>query len=183
VQLERKAGHEYVVGVDWGKYEDYTVFSVIDVTLGEQCYVERMNMIDYRRQLPRLMTVNERFQPYEIVAESNMSEKMIEDMYEMGMPVTRFQTGSKNKQEIIEALQVGIEKKELLILDHEVQMGEMQAFIATRLPGGGIRYSAPEGYHDDCVMALALAWSAGRHGAIDIEKQVVGRKPVEMEVW
>jgi hypothetical protein len=24
-----------------------------------------------------------------------------------------------------------------------------------------LRYSAPEGYHDDCVMALALAW----HGA------------------
>jgi hypothetical protein len=35
-------------------------------------------------------------------------------------------------------------------------------------PTGGISYGAPAGYHDDCVMALALAnhgrWQAGNCG-------------------
>lgn len=35
---------------------------------------------------------------------------------------------------------------------------------------GGIRYSAPSGYHDDCVMALALAvyrkWEVSRAGSM-----------------
>jgi len=44
----------------------------------------------------------------------------------------------------------------------------LQAYEAERLPSGMLRYSAPEGYHDDCVMALALAW----HGASE-------RPPVE----
>ena len=32
-----------------------------------------------------------------------------------------------------------------------------------RLPSGMLRYSAPEGMHDDTVMSLALAW----HGIYD----------------
>jgi hypothetical protein len=39
-------------------------------------------------------------------------------------------------------------------------ISELQAFESTKLPGGGLRYAAPQGMHDDCVMALALAWDA-----------------------
>ena len=41
-------------------------------------------------------------------------------------------------------------------------LGELLAFQAERLPSGLMRYSAPEGMHDDCVISLALAW----HGAL-----------------
>jgi len=41
-----------------------------------------------------------------------------------------------------------------------VLIGELQAYQAERLPSGMLRYSAPEGLHDDTVMALALAWQA-----------------------
>jgi hypothetical protein len=178
MQIEKKHGHEYVIGVDWGKYEDYSVFTVMDASLGEMVFMDRMNQIDYRQQMPRLRTLVERFDPYEIVAESNMSEKLIEDMQSYGWPVTRFQTGQNNKQEIIEALQTGIEKREMLILNDPALIGELQAFEATRLPSGRLKYSAPEGYHDDCVMSLALAWSSARLGVTDIGG--VKRKPAEM---
>jgi len=42
-----------------------------------------------------------------------------------------------------------------------VLISELEAFEATKTPSGLIRYAAPEGMHDDTVMALALAW----HGA------------------
>jgi hypothetical protein len=42
------------------------------------------------------------------------------------------------------------------------------AYQAERLPSGQMRYGAPSGQHDDCVMALAIAWTpvSGRHRAV-----------------
>ena len=39
----------------------------------------------------------------------------------------------------------------------EVLTSEMRRYEYAIGPSGGITYSAPDGYHDDCVMALALA--------------------------
>jgi hypothetical protein len=36
----------------------------------------------------------------------------------------------------------------------------MDSFEYEYRPGGGVRYSAPAGLHDDGVVALALAWKA-----------------------
>jgi hypothetical protein len=39
----------------------------------------------------------------------------------------------------------------------DVLTNEMKRYEYQIGPSGGITYSAPSGYHDDCVMALALA--------------------------
>jgi hypothetical protein len=39
----------------------------------------------------------------------------------------------------------------------EVLTAVMKRFEYDLRPGGGISYGAPSGYHDDCVIALALA--------------------------
>jgi hypothetical protein len=39
----------------------------------------------------------------------------------------------------------------------DVLTAEMRRFEYQISPSGGITYGAPGGYHDDCVMALALA--------------------------
>jgi hypothetical protein len=41
--------------------------------------------------------------------------------------------------------------------DWQVLTNEMKRYEYEILPSGTITYSAPAGYHDDCVMALALA--------------------------
>ena len=50
----------------------------------------------------------------------------------------------------------------------EILTNEMKRYEYEIRPGGGISYGAPSGYHDDCVMALALAnhgrWQAGNCG-------------------
>jgi hypothetical protein len=41
-----------------------------------------------------------------------------------------------------------------------VATAEMQAFETTQLPSGMVRYAAPEGMHDDTVIARCLsAWA------------------------
>ena len=44
-----------------------------------------------------------------------------------------------------------------LAVTYDVLLGELLAYQAERLPSGLLRYGAPEGSHDDCV--IALAWS------------------------
>lgn len=39
----------------------------------------------------------------------------------------------------------------------EALISELEVFEYQERPGGLLAYNAPDGYHDDCVMALALA--------------------------
>lgn len=155
-------GHEYVFGVDWGKQADFTVIHVLDVANREQVYMDRFNQIDYRVQRQRLGVLYERYQPRVIVAETNsMGEPIIEQLREDGLPVQGFTTTNATKAQIIDSLSLAFERGEITILNDPTLVGELQAYEMQRLPSGMARYSAPEGMHDDCVMALALAW----HGA------------------
>lgn len=152
-------GHQYIVGVDWGKLNDFTVFCVIDVTIKALVALDRFNQIDYAVQLGRLQALCGRFRPQAVVVERNsIGEPLIEVLERAGLPVVAFQTTNASKTAIVDALALAFERKELAILNDPVLIGELQAYEMERLPSGLLRYSAPEGMHDDCVMSLALAW-------------------------
>ncbi len=164
-QEEPSPGHEYVIGVDWGKHLDFTVFSVLDATTRTQVYLDRFHQIDYTLQTRRLKVLCDRFAPHLVVVERNsMGEPLIEQLQRDGLPVQPFTTTSASKAQIIDALSLAFERGDITILDDPDQLVELQAYEMTRLPGGMMRYGAPEGMHDDRVMALALAWhGVGMH--------------------
>ncbi len=153
--------HQYVMGVDWGKYNDFTVLALIDAATNELVALDRFNQIDYALQIGRLMALYERFEVTSIVAERNsMGEPLIEQLQREGLPVSPFITTNASKAEAIDALALAFERGDIKILPDPVLIGELQAYEMERLPSGLLRYSAPEGMHDDTVMALALAWHA-----------------------
>ena len=158
-QTEPINGHEYIFGVDWGKLQDFTVITVIDANTSEIVCIERFNQIDYIIQMGKLKRLYEQFRPYSIIAERNaIGEPIIETLQREGLPVQPFVTTNQSKALAIEALQLAFERKDIKIIPDSVLIAELQAFEGTRLPSGMMRYAAPEGYHDDCVISLALAW-------------------------
>lgn len=160
-QESARPGHNYVMGVDWGRQHDHSCFAVIDTTSRELIALERCNQIDYQVQLARLQMLAQRFQPTAIVVEQNsIGLPLIEQLQRMDLPVNPFVTSNSSKMRIIDALALAFEQGTLHILDHPVLLDELQTFEMTRLPSGLIRYSAPPGGHDDTVLALALAYSA-----------------------
>lgn len=162
VPRETEDDHKYVIGVDWGKVNDFTVLAVIDATTKELVALDRFNQIDYTLQIGRLKALARRFGTRTLIPERNsIGEPLIEQLKKEEYKVHPFTTTNASKAEVIDALTLAFEKQELRILDLPVLLDELQAFEAERLPSGLLRYSAPEGYHDDTVMALALAW----HGA------------------
>jgi len=75
------------------------------------------------------------------------------------MPVRPFRTTNASKTALVDALALAFEQGAIRILPDATLIGELQAYEMERLPSGALRYSAPDGMHDDTVMALALAWS------------------------
>lgn len=155
-------GHTYVFGVDWARDSDWTVVTVLDTTTQAMVALDRFNQIDYHVQVSRVRALAEKFRPLAIVAESNsIGQPVIEQMRRQGMPVVPFTTTNASKQVAIDALALAFERGTLRILPDETLIGELEAYSMERLPSGLLRYGAPDGGHDDCVMSLALAW----HGA------------------
>jgi hypothetical protein len=156
--------HEYIFGIDWGKHADYTVIAVLDATTNECVHLDRFSQIDYQTQLGRLEGLYIRFEPGTIIAERNsMGEPLIEQLIRQGYPVQPFTTTNASKAEAVDALALAFERREIKIINEPALISELQAFESTRLPSGMLRYAAPEGMHDDTVVALMLAWHGVAH--------------------
>lgn len=152
-------GRQYVIGVDWGRSNDATVFCVMDAASKRQVYIDRMTDTDYASQRARLIALAERFNHASIIAESNsMGQPNIEALYNAGVAVTPFTTTNATKANIIQMLELAFERGEIELLNDEMQVNELMAYQSEKLPSGLLRYGAPDGLHDDLVMALGFAF-------------------------
>ncbi len=156
---EPAQGRQYVIGVDWGRSNDATVFCVMDAASKEQVYLDRMLDTDYASQRNRLITLAHRYNDAQIIAETNsMGQANIEALQNAGVYVTGFTTTNATKTGAIQLLELAFERGDIRLLDDENQINELMAYQSEKLPSGLIRYGSPDGLHDDTVMALAIAW-------------------------
>ena len=89
--------HEYVIGCDWGRSHDYTVYMVLDVTTRSVVGMDRSNRVEYAIQCDRLKRLSELWQPRQIIAEQNgMGGPIIEQLTRDGQPfiTSNFQQNS-----------------------------------------------------------------------------------------
>lgn len=156
-----ESGHSYVIGVDWGRHNDFTVFVVLDHT-AKLVHLERFTDIGYELQVGRLKSLWEKFNRCPILAESNsMGGPLIERLQRESVNVKPFHTTNASKAEAIESLALALENSQIHFANDarlDILKRELLAYDQERLPSGMIRYGAPPGQHDDCVMALAIAW-------------------------
>lgn len=160
-----RPSHEYIFGVDWAKAHDFTVIAVLDRTANNIVHIERFNQIGWSLQRGRLMTMVGKWTPRAIWAEENsVGGPNIEALQHSGLPVRPFTTTASSKGPLIESLALALERKEIRIVNDPVLVGELQSYTLKRLPSGRFAYNAPDGMHDDCVIATALAWHGATHG-------------------
>ncbi len=165
LNLPRSDDHRYVMGVDWGRDGDYTAIAVLDATTAQLVALERFTGVGYALQRGRLAALCERWRPGVIWAEANsIGSVNIEELQRAGLPVRPFTTTARSKPPLIESLALAIERGDVALLPDPVLLGELAAYTIERLHGGGFRYSAPAGAHDDTVIALALAWHGAAQG-------------------
>lgn len=155
-----KPGAHYVCGVDVADQADFTVCTVLDASTGDMVYKDRYNRVGYPVLEDRLAAIHARWRPSPMVIEDNsIGQGVIDHLRGRGVQVQAFHTSSTTKQPLIQSLQSAFEHRAIKILNDPVLLGELVAYEAKRL-ASGFSYSAPAGWHDDCVMSLALAWYA-----------------------
>lgn len=153
-------GMRYVAGLDWGKESDYTAIVIIEVETSRVVFVDRFNKISWHLQWSFLETIHKHWKLSFILGEANsIGSVNVEEMMRRGLPIEGFDTTSKSKPRIIEALSAAIERAVIAIPKHPVLVSELQAYTMERT-STGFRYSAPSGMHDDTVIAFALAYEA-----------------------
>lgn len=163
-QAHAMHGHQYIIGVDWAKYEDFNVFAVFDINEQALVHLDRSQSIDYMVQCGRLKALADKFNNPVIVAETNsMGDAVMEQLMRMGLQVVPFTTTNATKAVIIDGLTLAFEQKTIRILNDTVLIGELEAYTMKRTGASRLlRYTAPDGMHDDTVIALALAYHGGR---------------------
>lgn len=154
-------GRQYVAGVDVAASIDYTVISVFDVATKEQVYMDRFTRVYYDALEDRLESTYRKWNIINMTVEANsIGQPVIDHLVKRKMVIRPFTTTSATKHTIITALMSAFEHGQIKIINDMVQIGELLSFESKRNASGAFSYSAPEGMHDDTVMALALAWDA-----------------------
>lgn len=160
----REAGHRYVMGLDWGALNDFTVISVIDATKRRQVALDRFNRIDLHFQADRVQALYDRYKPDGIIAETNgIGLPNVQHLQSKKLPIVPWESTNARKNAVVRALALAFERGNLAILSDadplgRVQRAELLAYQTKRLPSGVLTFGAPEGMHDDTVIALMLAW-------------------------
>jgi len=171
----RPDGAFLVLGIDWGRSNDATVFSLGNVacTPLRQVALERIVGRSYDEQLRRLSAFVDHWKPDLIVPERNsMGGPLCEEIAGRGWPVfygpdgePGFHTNPGTKRPLIEQYAHAFRTGEIEILPDPVQITEHQAYEVKQLSTGYMTFSAPKNEHDDTVIAGALWVSAAMETA------------------
>jgi hypothetical protein len=139
-------------GIDLAKSHDWTVCIAFDET-GHVCRVERFQKpwLDTITAIQRLVGAD----TPALVDSTGVGDLVLEALQKGHSNFEGFKFTSASKQQLMEGLAVAIQQH-LIAFPAGPIVSELEQF-EYEYTRTGVRYSAPEGLHDDCVCALALA--------------------------
>ncbi len=139
------------MGWDLARSIDWTVGIGLD-SLGACCRMSRWQSPweDTHRRI-----IDETGETPALVDCTGIGDAPFERLQRASPNFTGYVFNSSSKQKLMEALAVAIQRREVRFPDGPI-VAELESF-EYEYTRTGVRYSAPEGMHDDCVCALALA--------------------------
>lgn len=140
-------------GWDVAKSQDWTVGVGLDAH-GDVCAVHRFQM-PWGETMAR---IERHTSAYGYVDATGVGDPIAEELARRGVPLEGFRFSSTSKQQLMEGLASAIQQQRIG-LPQGVLVDELMTFEYQHTRTA-VKYSAPQGLHDDCVCALALAWRA-----------------------
>jgi hypothetical protein len=150
-------GARYVIGVDLAKVNDFTVLVCIDQISKRVVAYDRFNEISWRVQKERIAKMAKDYNDALVIMDSTgLGDPILEDLQNAGIAIEGFKFTETSKRSLIERLILAIEQRYILFPDIPEMIAELESF-GYELTKTGFRYTAPDGVHDDIVIALGLA--------------------------
>jgi len=181
--------HRYAIGWDIAKHSDFSVISVMDtdhlriftdekgnvhqIPTPHLVQFDRFNTLSYALQIDRVEAVAKKYGAYVLMDATGLGDPIYDTLQARGVPVYPYHMSTARKTTIIQNLAVALETKGITFPANRILEHELNAYMYEITPAGTIRYSAPEGDHDDSVVSLALAVWAAQHPVWLAEPKVV----------
>lgn len=157
---------EVVIGVDWAKQRDYTVFVAIDYAAGPRKVVGfcRFHGLSYVAAVKELYRFTKRFKSIATVwhDKTGVGEALDDLLGHFPLPFQGMVFSNSSKASIINTLGLTFEKKDIALPNWPLLLSELDSYEVSVSETGLMRYNAAAGGHDDIVIALALANSAAQ---------------------
>jgi len=141
-------------GVDVARKKDWMVLIGLDKA-GRVCVFDRYQAPNWKEACNRAAAVV-RTLPGLADATGN-GDMVVEEIRGTAKRIEPFIFTNTSKQQIMEGLAVAIQGGEITFPDGIIR-DELDSFEYALSKSRLVQYGAPEGYTDDCVCALALAW-------------------------
>lgn len=152
------AGRRYIMGVDLAKKRDYTVITVMDATRNHVVYFDRFNKTDWTSQKRRIMQIALQYNRAKVCMDATgLGDVVHDDLHNAGLNTEPYIISLQSKQVLIDKLRVNIEFQRVTFPQINVMIKELRDYETVISLTGKVTYSAPSGFHDDCVISLALA--------------------------
>lgn len=146
-------------GLDLGRADDYTVLTIFNENK-EMVFCERWRQESWDLILQKVVYQINLYNATTLVEVNSIGDAIYNQLQKVCRNVVRpFVTTSKSKQDIIEKLILATQQNKVTFLKTDWLLKEFDIFgweynSKTR----SIKYSAPSGFHDDGVMATAIAF-------------------------
>ena len=168
-----ETGGVYVAGIDWGRKQDFSVVAVLNVAAhpARLVHLSRWQGTGWDRQADAAAEILTLYAPMRILADGSSIGDPVAEMLEKAiarlrlpslrpLSVERFTFGAESKVRLVDTLTVGLAARALQFPPHRTLLAELRGFEYAPGSSGRLKMGARSGGHDDCVIALALAWLA-----------------------
>lgn len=150
--------NHYYAGIDLGRADDYTVLTILN-DKGQMVYCDRWRHNTWQNIINSMLPALNKWKPKTLIEINSIGDVIYEQLKSVYQHVKPFVTSSKSKQDIVEGLQVAVQNNDFSILDIDWLKKEFDLFTYEYNPKTrGIKYSAPNGFHDDGVMSCCIAY-------------------------
>lgn len=159
-------GLNLYMGIDWatGTNNDETAIALFN-SEREMVALFHFNDKDETQTIAYIVDLIKRFKPLKVQVETNSIGQVFYGLLDkrikaekLPVMVLKFNTSNESKERLVNNMQVAIQNHSVSILKDSWLMLQLTMYQMKLSPTGKKTYNAASGYHDDCIIAMLLAF-------------------------
>ncbi len=174
---DKVAPKSVVIGADWAKKIDYTVFTAWDSIERKMIGFMRFTGVNYFDAIRQLVYFCKKFQKIDMVYhdKTGLGEVVDEMLEKTSIPYEGVVFSTQSKSNMVNSFILGCEQGMPQLPYWPDMIKEMDAYEVKTTESGTMKYAAPEGMHDDIVSSMILGWK----GVLEFSEHEITVRSVE----
>ena len=152
---------DIVIGADWGKLDDYAVFTAWSVKRRRMIGFMRFRGTDYISAIKNLLWFAQQFEHVLMVYhdKTGLGEVIDDALSNTDLPYEGVTFTNKSKSTMVNDMMMAFQRHDIELPNWPSMVEELDNYTVKFSEVGNMKYAAGEG-HDDIVSSMFLGWAA-----------------------